>query len=125
MRAFILEHARPVEENPLREAELPIPTPGPGEVRIKVRACGLCHTDLHPVQGDIPVHKNPVAPGHQIVGIIDAAGTGVSTHKEGDCVGVPWLRSTDGTCEFCRRGLENLCPKARFTGYDVDGGYAE
>ena len=125
MRALILEHARPVEENPLRERDLPIPTPGPGEVRVKVRACGLCHTDLHTVEGDLPAHKTPVVPGHQIVGVIDALGTGVSTHKEGDRVGVPWLHSTDGTCEFCRAGLENLCPHARFTGYDIDGGYAE
>jgi propanol-preferring alcohol dehydrogenase len=125
MRAFILEHARPVEENPLREAELPIPTPGPGEVRVKVRACGLCHTDLHTVEGDLTAHKRPVVPGHQIVGVIDALGRGVTAHKEGDRVGLPWLHSTDGTCEFCRGGLENLCPNARFTGYDTDGGYAE
>lgn len=125
MRAFILEHACPVEENPLREAELPIPTPGPGEVRVKVRTCGLCHTDLHTVEGDLTAHKSPVVPGHQIVGVIDALGRGVTAHKEGDRVGVPWLHSTDGTCEFCRSGLENLCPNARFTGYDADGGYAE
>ena len=125
MRALILEHARPVEENPLREANLPIPTPGPGEVRIKVQTCGLCHTDLHTVEGDLPAHKCPVVPGHQIVGVIDALGSGVTTHTEGDRVGVPWLHSTDGTCEYCRGGLENLCPSARFTGYDVDGGYAE
>ena len=125
MRAFILEHARPVEENPLREADLPIPVPGPGDVRVKVRACGLCHTDLHTVEGELPAHKSPVVPGHQIVGVIDALGAGITAHKEGDRVGVPWLHSTDGTCEFCRCGLENLCPSARFTGYDVDGGYAE
>jgi alcohol dehydrogenase, propanol-preferring len=125
MRALILEHARPVEENPLREADLPIPAPGPGDVRVKVRACGLCHTDLHTVEGELPAHKSPVVPGHQIVGVIDALGAGVTTHKEGDRVGVPWLHSTDGTCEFCRCGLENLCPNARFTGYDADGGYAE
>jgi alcohol dehydrogenase, propanol-preferring len=125
MRALILEHARPVDENPLREAELPILSPGPGEVRIQVRACGLCHTDLHTVEGDLPPHKRPVVPGHQIVGRVEALGRGVTAHKEGDRVGVPWLHSTDGTCEFCRGGLENLCPAARFTGYDVDGGYAE
>jgi propanol-preferring alcohol dehydrogenase len=125
MRALVLEHARPVEENPLREADLPIPTPGPGEVRVKVRACGLCHTDLHTVEGDLALHKTPVVPGHQIVGVIDALGAGVTAHKEGDRVGVPWLHSTDGVCKFCRSELENLCPNARFTGYDVDGGYAE
>ena len=125
MRALILEHPRPVEENPLREVDLPIPAPGPGEVRIQVRACGLCHTDLHTVEGDLPAHKSPVVPGHQIVGVIDALGARVTRHKEGDRVGVPWLHSTDGTCEFCRGGLENLCPNARFTGYDTNGGYAE
>jgi alcohol dehydrogenase, propanol-preferring len=125
MRALLLEHARPVDENPLREADLPIPTPGRSEVRIRVRACGLCHTDLHTVEGDLPPHKRPVVPGHQIVGVVDALGTGVTAHKEGDRLGVPWLHSTDGTCEFCRGGLENLCPNARFTGYDADGGYAE
>jgi len=125
MRALILEHARPVEENPLREADLPIPAPGPGEVRIRVRACGLCHTDLHTVEGDLPAHKSPVVPGHQIVGVIDALGAGVTRHEEGERVGVAWLHSTDGMCEFCRGGMENLCPNARFTGYDTDGGYAE
>ena len=125
MRALILEQAKPVETNPLREVELPIPQPGPGEVRVKISACGLCHTDLHTVEGDLPPHKRPVVPGHQIVGRIEALGAGVSEHKEGDRVGIPWLHSTDGTCEFCRRDLENLCPSARFTGYDVDGGYAE
>jgi propanol-preferring alcohol dehydrogenase len=125
MRALILEHARPVEENPLREADLPVPAPGSGDVRVKVRACGLCHTDLHTVEGDLPAHKRPVVPGHQIVGVVDAVGASVTAYKDGDRVGVPWLYSTDGRCEFCRCGLENLCPNARFTGYDVDGGYAE
>jgi propanol-preferring alcohol dehydrogenase len=80
---------------------------------------------LHTVEGDLPRHKRPIIPGHQIVGPVDALGSGVTIHKEGDRVGIPWLHSTDGTCEFCRRGLENLCPNARFTGYDTDGGYAE
>jgi propanol-preferring alcohol dehydrogenase len=92
---------------------------------VKVRTCGLCHTDLHTVEGDLPPHRTPVVPGHQIVGVIDALGTAVTTKKEGDRVGIPWLYSTDGACEFCRCGLENLCPNARFTGYDADGGYAE
>jgi propanol-preferring alcohol dehydrogenase len=125
MRALILEQPKPVETNPLREVELPIPQPGAGQVRVKISACGLCHTDLHTVEGDLPPHKRPVVPGHQIVGRIDALGAEVSEHKEGDRVGIPWLHSTDGTCEYCRRDLENLCPRARFTGYDVDGGYAE
>jgi propanol-preferring alcohol dehydrogenase len=125
MRALILEQAKPVEQNPLREADLPLPQPGPGQVRVKVSACGLCHTDLHTVEGDLPPHKHPVVPGHQIVGRVDALGNGVLQYKEGDRVGIPWLHSTDGACDFCRRDLENLCSKARFTGYDVDGGYAE
>jgi propanol-preferring alcohol dehydrogenase len=125
MRALILEQAKPVETNPLREVELSIPQPGPGQVRVKISACGICHTDLHTVEGDLPPHKRPVVPGHQIVGRIDALGAGVSEHNEGDRVGIPWLHSTDSSCEFCRRELENLCPSARFTGYDVDGGYTE
>ncbi len=122
---MLLEHARPVEEGPLREADLAMPVPGPGQVRVQVHACGLCHTDLHTVEGDLAPHKQPVVPGHQIVGLIDALGADVRTCKEGDRVGIAWLHFTDGACEFCHRGLENLCVNARFTGYDVDGGYAE
>ena len=125
MRAMVLEATGPVETSPLVLRELPRPTPGPGEVRLKVHACGLCHTDLHTIEGDLPVHKSALIPGHQIVGIIDALGSGVTAHKEGDRVGIPWLHWTDGTCEYCSGGLENLCPNARFTGYDADGGYAE
>src|SRR5215471_215105 len=125
MRALILEQTNPVEKNPLREIELAIPQPEPGQVRVKIAACGLCHTDLHIVEGDLPAHKRPVVPGHQIVGHVDAVGAGVREHKDGDRVGIPWLHSTDGACEYCRSDLENLCPQARFTGYDVDGGYAE
>jgi propanol-preferring alcohol dehydrogenase len=122
---MLLETVRPLEQNPLREADLSIPQPGPGQIRVRVRTCGLCHTDLHTIEGDLPAHKRPVVPGHQIVGIIDALGGPSRKLKEGDRVGVAWLHSTDGVCEFCRRGTENLCPNARFTGYDVDGGYAE
>ncbi len=125
MLAMLLEQSHPAEENPLREVDLPIPVPGRGELRVKVSACGLCHTDLHTVEGDLPPHKRPVVPGHQVVGIVEALGPDVRSHKQGDRVGVPWLHWTDGTCEFCRRGLENLCKNARFTGYDADGGYAE
>ena len=125
MRAMLLEHARPVEEGPLREADLAIPYPGPGQVRVKVHACGLCHTDLHTVEGDLPPHKQTVVPGHQIVGMVDALGADVRNCKVGDRVGIAWLHFADGACEFCHRGLENLCVNARFTGYDVDGGYAE
>lgn len=125
MRVMLLEQTCPVEDNPLRPAELPQPDPKPGEVRVRVRYCGVCHTDLHTVEGDLPVHKLPVVPGHQIAGIVDAVGAGVHSVREGDRVGIPWLHSTDGTCRFCISGQENLCEHARFTGYDVNGGYAE
>jgi len=125
MRAMVLERTAPAEGSPLALREVPTPIPGRGQVRVHVRACGLCHTDLHTVEGDLPPHKRPIIPGHQIVGVVDAVGSGVTTHKEGDRVGIPRLHSTDGTCDYCRCGLENLCPNARFTGYDADGGYAE
>ena len=122
---MLLQAARPAEQNPLREVDLPIPQPRKGQLRVRVQTCGLCHTDLHTVEGDLPSHKRPVVPGHQIVGIIDVLAGACGKLKKGDRVGIPWLHSTDGVCEFCRRGTENLCPNARFTGYDVDGGYAE
>ncbi len=92
---------------------------------MKVVSCGVCHTDLHIVEGELPVHKSPVVPGHQIVGTIDMIGSGVSGVKHGDRVGMPWLHRTCGTCRFCRAGKENLCLHAQFTGYDVDGGYGQ
>ncbi len=125
MRAMVLQRPRPVEESPLELREMPTPNPGPGQIRLQVRCCGLCHTDLHTVEGDLPLPKLPLVPGHQIVGIVDAAGEGVRNRREGDRVGIPWLYSTDQTCDYCRRGLENLCEQARFTGYHVHGGYAD
>ena len=125
MRAMVLQRPRPVEESPLEMREMPTPTPGPGEIRVQVRCCGLCHTDLHTVEGDLPLPKVPVIPGHQIIGIVDAVGEGGRKRREGDRVGIPWLHSTDQTCDYCLRGLENLCEQARFTGYHVHGGYAE
>ncbi|MFB3917578.1 MAG: zinc-dependent alcohol dehydrogenase family protein [Terriglobales bacterium] len=125
MRVMLLERACPVENNPLRAAELPQPTPQAGEVRVRVRYCGVCHTDLHTVEGDLALPKLPIVPGHQIVGIVDAVGAGVRGTREGDRVGIPWLYSTDGTCRYCVSGQENLCENARFTGYHVNGGYAE
>lgn len=125
MRAMVLEQPRPAEESPLTLNEIPEPLPGPGEIRVKVRCCGVCHTDLHTVEGDLELPRLPLVPGHQIVGIVDALGAGVSKFKEGDRVGVPWLHSADGTCEYCQLDLENLCDSGRFTGYHVDGGYAE
>lgn len=125
MRAMVLEHPRPVEENPLELRDVPTPQPGSGEVRIRVRACAVCRTDLHIAEGDLKLKKSPIVPGHQIVGVVDARGRGVQNLREGDRVGVAWVQSTCGECLYCRKSLENLCDRARFTGWDVDGGYAE
>lgn len=125
MRAMVLRQQGPAEQHPLRLEDVPQPLPGAGEVRVRVSVCGVCHTDLHIVEGDIHPPKLPVVPGHQVVGRIDALGANVKTHREGDRVGIPWLYSTDGTCPYCRREQENLCEAARFTGFHVNGGYAE
>jgi len=122
---MLLEKAKAAEENPLRLAELPAPTPGAGEIRVRVSVCGVCRTDLHIVEGELPLPKLPVVLGHQIVGVVDAAGPGVTHFNVGDRVGVPWVYSTCGECSYCRKGAENLCERGQFTGYHVDGGYAE
>lgn len=109
----------------LRLVELPVPTPVKGQVLIRVSACAVCRTDLHIVSGDLSEPKLPLVIGHMIVGRVEAAGEGAERFVPGDRIGVPWLGSVDETCRFCRRGLENLCVNARFTGYHVDGGYAE
>jgi len=101
------------------------PLPGPGQVRVQVSTCGVCRTDLHVAEGDLPVHHNDVVPGHEVVGIVDVLGAGATRFAPGDRVGIAWLASTCGRCQFCRRGAENLCPYATFTGWDHDGGYAE
>ena len=121
MRAMVLETAG----YPLRLTELPVPEPGPGEVLLRVRACAVCRTDLHVVDGELPDPKLPLVPGHQIVGIVEGVGEGVERFASGDRVGVPWLGHTDGVCRYCRSGRENLCDEARFTGYQIDGGYAD
>lgn len=105
--------------------ELPEPKPGPGEVLLRIGACGVCHTDLHTVEGELSLPKLPVIPGHQIVARVEELGEGARRFKAGDRVGVAWLNRTCGTCEYCRRDLENLCERVEFTGYHVDGGYAE
>jgi propanol-preferring alcohol dehydrogenase len=110
---------------PLRAASWPDPSPGPGQVLLRVRACGVCRTDLHVVDGDLPALGRPVMPGHQIVGTVEARGAGVERPDLGARVGVPWLGWTCGACRFCRSGRENLCGEARFTGYHLDGGFAE
>jgi propanol-preferring alcohol dehydrogenase len=125
MKAMVLREARPIEEHPLEAREVPAPTPGPDEIRIKVRACGVCHTDLHTVEGELALPKLPLIPGHQIVGVVDQLGTNVTHFRLEDRVGVAWLYSSCGRCDFCRRGLENLCDQARFTGLHADGGYAQ
>jgi propanol-preferring alcohol dehydrogenase len=125
MRAMVLEHPAPVETAPLRAAELPIPEPAAGEIRVRVRLCGVCRTDLHVVEGDLPPQRSPIVPGHQVVGVVDARGTDCTRLAVGQRVGIAWLRATCGVCAYCRRGAENLCPNARFTGWHEHGGYAE
>jgi alcohol dehydrogenase, propanol-preferring len=110
---------------PLEVRDLPVPEPAAGELLIEVSVCGVCRTDLHVVDGELPDPKLPLVPGHQIVGRVAALGEGAERHAAGDRVGVPWLGSTDGTCRYCTSGRENLCDNARFTGYQLDGGYAE
>jgi propanol-preferring alcohol dehydrogenase len=119
MRAAVLDRAAKT----LRVVERPLPQPGPGELLLRVRACGVCRTDLHIVDGELSPHRDPVVPGHQIVGEVAAGAT--PERPPGSRVGVSWIATTDGSCAFCRRGSENLCDALRFTGYDADGGYAE
>jgi propanol-preferring alcohol dehydrogenase len=121
MRAMILEAAR----TPLREADLPMPTLGPEQVLIRVQACGVCRTDLHVVDGELTEPKLPLVPGHEIIGTVAERGERAERFSVGDRVGVPWLGYTCGKCSYCRSGRENLCDNARFTGYQIDGGYAE
>lgn len=125
MRAMVLKKAMPVEENPLELLEAPLPAPGSDEIRIHVSACGICHTDLHTVEGELTLPRLPIIPGHQVVGRVESRGTDANRFSVGDRVGVPWFYSTCGKCEFCLAGKENLCDNARFSGYHVDGGYAE
>ena len=110
---------------PLEEREVPVPRPGAGQLLIKVLACGVCRTDLHIVDGELANPKLPLIPGHEIVGVVAQTGEGTRRFRVGDRVGIPWLGYTDGTCRYCLRGLENLCEHALFTGYALDGGYAE
>jgi propanol-preferring alcohol dehydrogenase len=110
---------------PLVPADLPLPEPGPGQLRVRVLACGVCRTDLHVVDGELPRPKLPLVLGHEVVGRVDALGEGVARFALGDRVGIPWLGWTCGACPACRAGRENLCERARFTGYHLDGGYAE
>lgn len=124
MKAVVLRNRGPLSERSLEVDERAVPAPGPGQVLLRVSACAACRTDLHIVEGELPVHRAPLVPGHQIVGRIEALGEGV-TAGIGTRVGVSWLGGTDGTCPFCRMHRENLCDLPTFTGYDVDGGYAQ
>jgi len=121
MRAMVLTEVG----KPLELKEIPKPQPSPDQVLIRVSVCGVCRTDLHVVDGELPSPKLPLVPGHQIVGNVEAVGEKVSTVKVGDRVGVPWLGGSCGTCEYCRAGRENLCSNAVYTGYQIDGGFAE
>src|ERR1700728_22444 len=125
MQAWVVSQPGPIETSPLRYVEKPVPVPAPGELLVQVLASAVCRTDLHVSEGDLPVHREHVTPGHMVVGAVAAAGDGVTDYAAGDRVGVAWLRYTDGTCVYCRRGNENLCPNSLYTGWDVDGGYAE
>jgi len=124
MRAMVLDQPGEIESAPLQERELPDPEPGRGEVLVRVEVCGVCRTDLHITEGDLPSHKQPVIPGHEVVGRVAKLGPGCSRLRAGDHIGVAWLHRACGVCECCRRGHENLCDSPVFTGYDVDGGYA-
>ena len=125
MKACLLRAPAPVSTNPLALSEVPTPRPSAGQVLVRVSACGICRTDLHVVEGELPPGKSPIIPGHQIVGVVEEAGEEARRFKKGARVGIAWLHRTDGTCEYCRAGAENLCDHPSFTGYTVDGGYAE
>ena len=120
-----LEQFGPVEQNPLRLRDLPIPEPGYGQILIRNKVCGICHTDLHTVEGELPDVKLPIIPGHQVVGVVEENRGAAQRFRQGDRVGVAWLYSACGHCRFCRKDNENLCENARFTGYSANGGYSE
>jgi len=125
MKACLLRAPAAIETNPLEYAEVAALQPKSGEVLVRVRACGVCRTDLHVIEGELPPRKSPVIPGHQVVGIVERQGENTRRFGIGDRVGIAWLHRTDGTCEYCKANAENLCDNPKFTGYSVDGGYAE
>jgi propanol-preferring alcohol dehydrogenase len=125
MKACLLNSPARIETNPLQFTDAPVPIPDKGEVLVRVHACGVCRTDLHVIEGELPPRKSPVIPGHQVVGVVEKLGEGSRRYAIGVRVGVAWLHHTDGVCEYCRMGEENLCDNPTFTGYSVDGGYAE
>jgi propanol-preferring alcohol dehydrogenase len=125
MQAMGLRRQGPIGSRPLHRTEVPDPEPRAGEIRLRVRACAICRTDLHVIEGDLPPRRLPLVPGHQAVGTVDRLGSGCRRFHPGDRVGIAWLRGTCGACDFCRTGAENLCEASRYTGYHEDGGYAE
>lgn len=125
MAAWEVVSPGPMADRPLRPTSRAVPRPAAGELLLRVSACGICRTDLHVVEGDLPVHRPRVVPGHQVVGRVEETGPGVTGFRNGERVGVAWLRETCGTCVYCQRDAENLCPRSRYTGWDADGGYAE
>jgi propanol-preferring alcohol dehydrogenase len=125
MKAMLLHKPPPAEESPLEATELPVPEPGNSDVRLRVLACGVCHTDLHTAEGELDLPTLPIVPGHQVVGVVDAVGPYASQFSLGDRVGVTWLHGACGHCEYCRCGAENLCNAVRFTGLHANGGYAQ
>ena len=125
MLTWVVDHPAPIDEEPLRRVERELPEPGPGQVRVRVSCCGVCRTDLHLCEGDLAPRRAAVTPGHEVVGVVDAVGPSTGRFSIGERIGVPWLASTDGRCAECRRGAENLCVAPSFTGWDVDGGYAD
>jgi len=125
MKAWVVETPGAMQSGPLRRVERAVPEPGPGQIRVRVRVCGVCRTDLHLAEGDLTPKHPRVVPGHEVVGVVDQNGPGCIRFAPGDRVGVPWLARTCGACRFCSDGRENLCMAPRFTGWNVDGGYAE
>jgi propanol-preferring alcohol dehydrogenase len=125
VEAWVVDRPAPIDADPLRRIERDSPEPGNGQIRVRVSCCGVCRTDLHLAEGDLSPRRRAVTPGHEVVGFVDALGPGAGRFAVGDRVGVAWLATTDGSCRFCRRGAENLCTASTFTGWDVDGGYAD
>jgi alcohol dehydrogenase, propanol-preferring len=125
MRAWVVEQPAPIDDGPLVRVERPTPDPGRGQIRVRVRCCGVCRTDLHLAEGDLAPRRAKVTPGHEIVGVVEARGAGATRFGIGTRIGIPWLGGTDGSCRFCRAGRENLCVAPTFTGWDADGGYAD
>jgi len=125
VQAWVVDTPGPIDAGPLHRVERALPEPGPGQVRVSVSCCGVCRTDLHLAEGDLAPRRPAVTPGHEVVGTVEAAGPGAERFRPGERIGVAWLGRTDGSCRFCRRGDENLCTGPDFTGWDLDGGYAD